>query len=488
MLSSHVEWPDDPDPHASDESPFAPRAPLRKLRVVIDGELYRVPTELLAVTPEEVLTGLLMHDHVICFQYADNGPPPGAKMYELTDGGRAYEGWVTVDPPNGHADSRGIVFCNDKKPVRGIAYMDKHRRARDEAVAYTDLPPKLAADKREADALALQVALGLDADLFVTHRPYLYQSRGRSSRTKVLRSMEALAVVGLYLRAQGAYSVIRNHEVHFPMRRGGYFAVGAMELMPAVWRWSAACDQESRATGDARLSELAGSLVQRVARALQSRDELHQTVNRAKSNDTRYAVLTSLDEVLLLLMAAAEMSARVAHRVLDLGERHQHLAGWQRPEWVKKVRERDKNLAALVAERTPGSFLVKGLLALRDSIHAEALHYLLSTDAAAPTSILFRLPDSRTAELGAMFACLGGETAWGVRELHPGEYYADPGIFVDQLFTRMLGFLNVAMARTPVERLPHVRSPLPDSPESAGRVLNRYSETSRMSIRWQLGL
>jgi len=488
MLSSHVEWPNDPDPHGSDESPFAPRPPLRKLRVVIDGDLYRVPPELLHVGPEEVLTGLLLHDHVICFRYADNGPPPGTTMYELTDGGRAYEGWVTVDPPDGRADSRGIVFCTNRRPVRGTAYMDKLRHARDEAVAYTDLSPTVAADKRAADALALQVALGLDADIFVTERPYLYLSRGRSSRTKVLRAMEALAIVGLYLRSQGVHSVIRNQDAHFPMRRGGYFAVGAMELMPSVWRWSAACHQESSATGDPRLGELAGALVQRIARALESRDELHQIANRAKSNDTRYSVLSGLDDALLLLLAAADVSARVAHRVLDLGERHQHLAGWGRPDWVKKVREKDKNLAALVGERTPGWILVRGLAALRDSIHAEALRNLLSADGATQSSVLFALPPSRAPELSAMFDCFGGAAAWGVRETHQGERYADPGMFVDQLFTRTLGFLHVVMARTPVERLPHVRAPLPDSPESAGRVLNRYSETSRKSIRWQLGL
>ncbi|MCT2587742.1 hypothetical protein [Actinophytocola gossypii] len=488
MLSSHIEWPDDPDPHDSDESPFAGRAPLRKLRVMIDGALYRVPAELLRVGPEEVLTGLLMHDNVICFRYADDGPPPGTTAYELTDGGRAYEGWVTVDPPDGRPDSRGIVFCTGRRPVRGTAYMDKHRRARDEAVAYTDLPPKLAADRREADALALQVALGMDADLFVTERPYLYLSRGRSSRTKVLRTLDAIAIVGLYLRAQGVYSVIRNREAHFPMRRGGYFAVGAMELMPAVWRWSAACHQESEAIGDPRLAELAGALVQRVARALQARDELHQTVNRAASNDTRTAVLSTLDDVVLLLLAAVEVSAVVAHQVLDLGERHQHLAGWHRQEWVKRVREKNKHLAALLADRTPGCYLVKGLTALRDSLHAEALRGFLSAESPARTSVLFALPASRSRELSAMIDCFGGAPAWGVREPHPGELYADPGVFVDQLFTRVLGFLNVTMARTPVERLPHVRSPLPDSPESAGQELNRYSETSRMSIRWQLGL
>lgn len=485
MLSSYVEWPADPDTLGSDESPFAPRPSLRRLRVVIDDDLYRVAENLDVVTPAEVLTGLLLHDHVICFRYADGGPPPGTRAYELTDGGRAYEGWVTVDPPDDRPDSRGLVFCRDKRPGRGTAYMDRHRHARDDAVAYTDLPPELAADRREADALALQVALGLDADVFVTERPYLYRARGRSSRTKILPPGEAVAIVGLYLRSQGVYSVLRDHETHFPMRRGTYFAVGAVELMPSVWRWSAACRQ----TGDPRLADLAGSLVARMARALETRDELHRIVNRAKGGDTRAAVLSSVDTILLLLLTAtAEVAARVTHRTLELSDRSQHRAGWHKPDWAREIQKRDKGFAPLIGEGTPGALLMTGVALLQNAIHAEALSALLFHDTPERTSILFALPPAHTAPLTAMFAAFGGEAAWGVREIHPGERYADPGVFTDQLFTYVLGFLDAVLARTPVERLPNVRLPLPDSPETAGLVLNRYSEASRGSIRWQLGL
>ncbi|OLF07986.1 hypothetical protein BLA60_24240 [Actinophytocola xinjiangensis] len=468
MLSSHVEWPDDPDPHSGDESPFAPRAPLRRLRVMIDGDLYRVPAQT-AATVEEVLTGLLGHEHVTCFRYADNGPPPGTRPYELTDGGRAYEGWVTVDPPDGRPESRGIVFCANRRPVRATAYLDRRRHA-DEAVAYLDLAPEVAAARRSADALALRVALGMDADLFVTERPYLYLARGRSSRTKVARPAEALAVVGLYLRGQGVYSVDP------PLPRGDYFAVGAMELMPAVWRWSAACHQSAAAAG------LAGALIARVARALESRDTLHQVINRAKTADTPSAVLSCLDDVVLRLSSAVEISARVAHLALDLGERHP--AGWQRQDWVKKVREKDKNLAALVGDRSPGRVLVKGIGALRDSLHLSELDGLLGARRPERPSVLVTLPSSSATELAALFDHFGTATAWGVHEVDQGVRYADPGVFVDQLVVRTIGFLNVVMARTPVERLPNVHGPLPDSPWSAGH----HPEPARRGIRWQLGL
>lgn len=122
------------------------------------------------------------------------------------------------------------------------------------------------------------------------------------------------------------------------MGRNVYYSVGAVELLPpAVWRWSDACRQESRATGDETLSELAGSLLHRVRRALEARDELHRVLNRTQDNETRASVLSSLDMVLLLLMAASDITARVAHRVLGLGDRT-YEAGWQ--ESRRRLRRR----------------------------------------------------------------------------------------------------------------------------------------------------
>lgn len=489
MLSSHIEWPDNPSISWSDTSPFAPRAPLRKLRVVIDNELYKVAESPLVVTPEEILTGLLMHEYISCFRYADEGPPPEVKARTLEGWGEAYEGWVTVDPPDSQLDTRGLVFFQSDAPMLGTAYVDRDHSARsDTTAAYANVSADVAADKREADVLALQVARGIDADIFVTVRPYLYQAKLGSLAVKLLRPKEAIAIIGLYLRSQGIYTVFRNNDIDFSMGRDVYFSVGAIELLPAIWRWSDACAQESQISGNRALSELAGSLIQRVQRALEARDELHRVLNRAQGNETRTRILSNLDIVLLLLMAASDITARVAHYALGLGDKSYHGAGWQRSGWIKKVRARDESLAALVDEGTAALHMMKVLSTLRNSIHAEVLQTLLVRESSTLPITLFNVPTTQISEFTKMIDDLGGQAAWGLQEVRSGEFHADPGIFIDQLFAHMLDLLNTVMNYTPVGRLPNIKRRLLESPPEPRYALDRYSETNRNSIRWQLGL
>lgn len=485
-LGSHVEWPDNPDAWGSDESPFAPRAPLRKLRVVIDNDLYRVPDSPYDLTPEEVLSGLLMHEYVTCYRYADDGPPPGEPIRTVDEWTTAYEGWVVMDPPDDQPDSRGIRFCTPNGITLGTAYVDRQRGARSDAVAYLDLPEALAADKREADALALQVAYGVDADIFVTDRPYLYRSRHSGSLVKICHPKEALAIVGLYLRSQGVYRPFRTVRVAPKMGRDVYFTVGALELLPAIWRWGGACGQESRATGDDTLSELGGALIARMRRALEARDDLHRVLNRAQSNNTRSTMLANLDVVLLLLTAASDVTARVAHLVLQLPGKPFD-AGWQRQGWVEKVRKACSNLADLLAEGTPGFRTMSILSGLRNTIHAEVLGTLLAHQSSSPTALLFKFPQTQQLKLAEMMKNLGGHQSWGVREIRSGDLHADPGVFTDRLFACVLELLNAVMEGTPVEGLPTVVGKLPDAPPEPRDAYDRYTETNRSSIRWQLG-
>lgn len=194
----------------------------------------------------------------------------------------------------------------------------------------------------------------------------------------------------------------------------------------------------------------------------------------------------AVDIVLLLLMAASDITARVAHRVIGLGDRY-YEAGWQRSGWIKKVKKQNKNLAALVSEGTAGFYVMNVLSVLRNSIHAEVLQSLLARDSSAPPVILFNLPAAQLPKFTEAIENLGGQAAWGLREIRSGELHADPGVFIDQLFARILDLLNVVMDCTPVERFPNAnQKPLGSPPESCS-ALDRYSQTNRNSIRWQLG-
>jgi hypothetical protein len=73
----------------------------------------------------------------------------------------------------------------------------------------------------------------------------------------------------------------------------------------------------------------------------------------------------------------------------------------------------------------------------------------------------------------------------------PGRIHADPGVLVEQLLPRVLLMLNKIMDATPVGQLSGVSlqpSDLKAPVAPTGSYSDPFRETSRQSIRWQLGL
>lgn len=491
MIYTDGEWPEDATATRSDRTVFSNRPLHRKLRVLIDNHLFKLPVQGKAVGPEEILSGLLTHPCISYHRYADEGPPTDGDVETLPGNGAAREGWATVDPYDEPRDSRGVTYFKAGQPVMGTAYVEPLKYARGDLRAYPDMSPEDAAAKREADALALQVAWVVNADIFITDRAYLYEARQGAQPMTLLRPREALAIVGLYLRCQGSYLVFGDPDVSFSMGRTRYFTVGALELLPAIWRWSTACSTASQASTDDRLGYLAGSLLQRVQSALQARDEVHRALNRVQDNSTIEVTLYHFDIVTLFLMGAVDVSARVAHRVLGLSPAKAHQAKWQDARnrgWLERVHEKHAPLAGLVKTGTPGKCALTVLSKLRNSIHRETFEALrVSGSSSEPTATLIRLPQHDVPDILKAVDQLGGREPWGIHAVRDDELYADPGVLVDQLFVHVLNLLNMLMLNTPVEWLPNVESDLPNALPTETYPLDRYSEINRNSIRWQLG-
>jgi hypothetical protein len=82
-------------------------------------------------------------------------------------------------------------------------------------------------------------------------------------------------------------------------------------------------------------------------------------------------------------------------------------------------------------------------------------------------------------------AALGGNAVWGLEEIIPGRFYADPGILIERLLPFLVQLLNAIMAATPVETLPGVNLlPAQLIPPAEAP----FDERSRSSVCWQLGL
>lgn len=128
-----------------------------------------------SVDPEEwspltLLAGLLTHDTIELVRFADDGPPATAERRTYGTGehvpgwavlGPAVDGVTPVTHSAGSVVSRTAIFGNATE----IA-------AEDEGVGYPESDASQA--RRVADALAVQAAGSVGADLFITSRPYLH--------------------------------------------------------------------------------------------------------------------------------------------------------------------------------------------------------------------------------------------------------------------------------------------------------------------------
>jgi len=471
---------------------FLGRAPFRKLVVLLDSVvLDRLDKSVWS--KEWLLAGLLTLDLVNCLRYADDGPPADAPTENFEPLGERVLGWAVLGPEEpGLLGHRSVRWSVGDSTADGAVVGDSPAAAAgdDRTDAYRELDPALASERRLADALAAKVAETIGADIFITEREYLHNITWPLADGVTYCALDdALTVLGLYLRSQGSFVISRHpggRGTH-NMNRGLYYWVGTRELLPSAWRWFSACIQHSKAVGNDSLLLLGQSVLQRVQRALQVRDEVNIALNKPQDNDTADQALSSLDVALLLLMGAVDATARVVHEVLGIAG-GAYKAGWQSKSWLAKVATTAPPLGALFQAATDELHALTILRLLRNAIHGEALPALAVGQGRRRDRTLVGLPASQQTELLAAFAALGDDAAWGVEELIPGRMHADPGILLEQLLPRVLLMLNKIMDATPVEQLSGVSLESSHLQPPVGAHSEPFRELNRQSIRWQLGL
>jgi len=483
-----------PDGVPRDGQLFTRRRPLRQMVVMIDAELDLVTAEAQR-SPDDLdqvglLSGLLTNGLFRRYRFADGGPPPTSQPEIRAGSVEVHPGWVVrgsdypdgvygvvfTDGPNSY--SQGGVIGNVPSIAAGDLTTD----------VYGDLSPESASARRQADALAAQVAIqAVGADIYVTEREFLHRRGGYvTSGVTVCSPAEALPLVSLYLRIQGDFRVRSDHTFN----RGLFYWVGTREILPAAWRWVAACLQHSTHSGDESIFLLAGSLLQRIDRALETRDHLHATLNRAQDNDLQDDALAHLDVILISFMAAFDVAARVAHRVLQLGG-DEYRAAWQnrrRRGWWVRVQAAEPALAAVVAAGSDGDHILTIVRLMRNSVHGVALQSVGYRRRIGPQETLVGLPERDQSTLLVAMQAVGGQDSWGVRPTIPGLTHVDPGVIVERLFETVVPLLDQLIKLTPVERLAGVAL-TPEQLAPPEGVNGRWFQPwMRKSIRWQLGL
>lgn len=482
-LRDHV-WPDFEAKGSS--TVFSPRPPLRKLVVVIDYELLATQSQ---SNRDSLLGGLLTHQYVELFRISDDGPAADADWRSTESGTKYVPGWLVIGDASETGNISLVQATSDAKSVSRRALIGNAPElatADPHSTAYSERGEDEAAGQRVRDVRALEAAREAEADLFITARPYLHTFTWRFAREVVIATPEqALPLISLYLRRQGIFLTYSSLDgsATSSFNRGLFYWVGTRDLLPAGWRWFSACVQADEERDG--LVNLGQSLFQRVQRALQDRDAALWALNQPQNNDTADDALGSLDTVLLSLMAAVDVTARVAHRSLGL-DGSEYKAGWQNKNWLKKVEATAPSLAAVVGPGSQGINILDVLRLLRNSIHGAALQPLaVSTHPAQRDATLVGLPSADAQRLLDAMDALGGRSAFGLRILLPHWIHADPGKLLDSIFAGAVNLLDQLMRETPVERLTETLQSKRDAGPPQDDI---FGEKQRESIRLQLGL
>ncbi len=447
---------------------FSERAPLRKLIAVVDADLLDAAT----TQPGGDLgglAGLLSHPYITILRYADAGPPQDTPRIDHPLRAPPAAGWIELGPEDKTYRMFPVVSC-DGTPVRETGIVGDFVPAAesdDTSGAYGNLGSAQAAARRRADAIAMCAAAASGAHMFITRRDYLHRVNWDLSQGVLAAQPEsALDLVALYLRAQGVFDWWRSADgtAVETMNRGLFYAEGARALLPAWWRWRNAISQHVQQTAvvhehhvdaDRELLNLSAAPLTRLQRALEARDHVHRALNQPQHGDTAELVLANLDVALVMLMAAVDATARVAHRALGLKTADSFSAGWQRSGWLMDVRKADGRLAdAFDPDTTWNGAVLLVLSRLRNSVHGGA-----STPLGIPTTVpgqhdtLIEFLGIKTAELAECMDRLGGTERWGMREVIRDRVHFEPDALVENLFAAAIKVIDNSMAATPVERL-----------------------------------
>ncbi|MFL5409466.1 MAG: hypothetical protein ACJ79O_26915 [Myxococcales bacterium] len=411
-----------------ERSAFARGPRERPLRVVIDRETA-IKDEAL-----QLLLELAGREHVELFSTS----PDDEKALR-----------IEIDP---------IDRSEDMAPVRIHRAESFSHRAVIFAHQYEEMARASAAagETSEEDALrALLLAAAaydLGADALVTGSPVLLSGEHGEfiARSNPLPSTVAAALAGLFLRLRADFAYVSVQGLNEAVSPWLFYWIVTRDLLPAGWRWLSGCSDQTR--NEIAMADLAGSALERFSRALRARDHLHEQVRLSATNETNDVAVFYFDVVLLMLTAAFDIAAHVAHLVYELPPKTYRSATWRRQWWRDDLRVAANPLAALMDKEQPARDALELAAILRNKIHGEALRAVTFKRGGRPAETMIELPSPVVDDLRVAASRLGGEADWGFRASGP-RTYIEPDQYVEALLPAVASGLNDLMAATEVERL-----------------------------------
>lgn len=417
----------------------------RDLRVVLD-ESTISDLEASEAETVELLRGLVQSPSVRCWYYSDDGPP--ADEWPVHPTVPAVRGWVVVREHAGEPMlTHDVYYCDGESSVKvagisgDVGRADRVRGDR----TYASMADDDAAARRGADSVAFGAADAANADLLVTTRPFLLSGRWFPDRPMVCCGpRDAVALVSQFLRLRGIYAARASADgITIRFNKGLFYWVGARALLPGAWKCIAECSNLGDAREDATL--LALTALQRIERCLVVRDAMRWKSYLPQDHDVAGDVMADLDTIMILLVGAFDVLARVAHRFRGLPGK-EFGAGWQKNDWLKKVERSDDSLARVMAIGGIGSDLFEVLRLLRNTVHGVALQPIGVHQHGRRQRTKVKLPRTDAARLLEVSRKRNWEAEWGLEDWDEGGVHVSPEALVEHLLSIAIPTLDRIMS------------------------------------------
>jgi hypothetical protein len=338
------------------------------------------------------------------------------------------------------------------------------RRGAETTVTEFGVPPEAA-----TRGLTLAAACSRhEIDALVSASPVLQLPYWKNLRknARAATPEEAVALLGLYLRARNDYTVDvdGNHATFLEDRR--FYPAAAVATLPRYLMWLSAAVTAWKTSSDPIPFGLVKGLAVRLGRGLRARDYFNVRVRSPRPDDAWDEALPFFETALVSLNGALDAAARFCRLAYHLSGPPRR-ANWSRPEWRNELIAMAPELESLL-DPTSGPLVPSRTLVslLRNYIHGEALSQeLFSGSEEGPVTMDYGIgalavtaEDGRRLQVAAEVH--GGSGPWGLQEQYNGDVLVLPAPFLQRVVATVLGVLDELMTASEAR----VGTPTPEPP------------------------
>jgi hypothetical protein len=232
-------------------------------------------------------------------------------------------------------------------------------------------------------ALVLAQACSMhDVDGFVTSFPFAERGWGSfAKKAQVRDAREAAALLGLYLRAHGDFTVHQEGNHGTFLAPHNFYAGAAVAPLRRYSDWLRLAVGRWRSARGAAAHDLLRGFELRLGRALRARDYFIVRTRALAPDESWEEALFFFEAFLLCAAGALDVLARYCHVAAELGG-GRRAASWRNEDWRerKMLKARPELEPVIGREETRLRATGKVVGLLRNYIHGEALTQQLSDD------------------------------------------------------------------------------------------------------------